>query len=82
MYLREESFALDHRIALLQWIAAESSFRRDIICESMELQNAVSSNMKLITIDLNDPSLTKEGKSSVVLNLSTIDMAKIGEGEN
>ena len=55
MYLREESFALDHRTALLEWIAAESSFRRDIICESMELQNAVSSNMKLITIDLNDP---------------------------
>ena len=63
--VRGQSGPLDQRIVLLESIVAESFSNRDMFDESMDLQKAVTSNMKLITIDLTDPLLSKEDANSL-----------------
>ena len=63
--VRGQSGPLDQRIELLESIVAESLSNRDMFDESMGLQKAISSNMKLIIIDLTDPLLSKEDANSL-----------------
>jgi len=58
--IKGQSGPLYQRIALLESMVAESEVNQDIVSESMDLSKAVSSEMKLIIVDLTDPLLTKD----------------------
>lgn len=61
--IKGQSGPLDQRIALLESMIAESKVNEDIIGESMDLGEIMSSekeNKSLIIVDLTDPLLSKE----------------------
>ena len=51
---------LDQRIALLESMVAESDMNKDIVDESIDLTEALSSGLNLIIADLTDPLLSKD----------------------